>query len=118
MAYNVLQAAHAARPGARLARDLGIDGTETVLFGAFAESHPESRAPQHNSAVCAFPLRLLNQAIREGMDKCCGTGTQTLKRGLAFFQPQQYCPHSVSQRGPRGRGWGRVALGRCGTQVR
>ena len=118
VAYNVLQAAHAARPGARLTRDLGIDGTETVLFGAFAESHPESRAPQHNSAVCAFPLRLLNQAIREGMDKCCGTGTQTLKRGLAFFQPQQYCPHSVSQRGPRGRGWGRVALGRCGTQVR
>ncbi|XP_065605443.1 macrophage-stimulating protein receptor [Cyrtonyx montezumae] len=100
VAYNVLQAAHAAQPGARLARDLGIDSTEMVLFGAFAESHPESRVPQDNSAVCAFPLRLLNQAIREGMDKCCGTGAQTLKRGLSFFQPQQYCPHSVNLSAP------------------
>uniref|UniRef100_A0A8C5ISJ3 Sema domain-containing protein n=1 Tax=Junco hyemalis TaxID=40217 RepID=A0A8C5ISJ3_JUNHY len=74
IAYNVLQAAHAARPGARLARDLGINDTDTVLFGAFAESHPESPVPQENSAVCAFPLRLLNQAMEEGMKKCCGTG--------------------------------------------
>uniref|UniRef100_A0A8B9CPS4 Sema domain-containing protein n=1 Tax=Anser brachyrhynchus TaxID=132585 RepID=A0A8B9CPS4_9AVES len=81
VAYNVLQAAHATRPGERLARDLGIDSSEMVLFGAFAESQPESPAPQDNSAVCAFPLRLLNQAIEEGMDKCCGTGAQTLRRG-------------------------------------
>uniref|UniRef100_A0A672UZ72 Sema domain-containing protein n=1 Tax=Strigops habroptila TaxID=2489341 RepID=A0A672UZ72_STRHB len=96
VAYNVLQAAHTARPGARLARDLGINDTDTVLFGAFAESHTESRVPRADSAVCAFPLRLLNQAMEEGMEKCCGTGHQPLLRGLSFFQPVEYCPHNVS----------------------
>ncbi|NXH56630.1 RON protein, partial [Rhabdornis inornatus] len=100
IAYNVLQAAHAAHPGARLARDLGINDTDMVLFGAFAESWPESRVPQENSAVCAFPLRLLNQAMEEGMEKCCGTGHQPLLRGLSFFQPVEYCPHNVNLSAP------------------
>ncbi|NXY18716.1 RON protein, partial [Atrichornis clamosus] len=100
IAYNVLQAAHAARPGARLARDLGINDTDTVLFGAFAESRPESRVPRENSAVCAFPLRLLNRAMEEGMEKCCGTGHQPLLRGLSFFQPVEYCPHNVNLSAP------------------
>uniref|UniRef100_A0A663MIF7 Sema domain-containing protein n=1 Tax=Athene cunicularia TaxID=194338 RepID=A0A663MIF7_ATHCN len=97
VAYNVLQAAHAARPGARLARDLGINDTDMVLFGAFAESRPESRVPRENSAVCAFPLRLLNQAMEEGMEKCCSTGHQPLLRGLSFFQPVQCPPHARPQ---------------------
>ncbi|XP_061864498.1 macrophage-stimulating protein receptor isoform X2 [Colius striatus] len=100
IAYNVLQAAHAARPSARLARDLGIDDTDTVLFGAFAESRPESRVPREASAVCAFPLHLLNQAMEEGMDRCCGIGHQTLLRGLSFFQPVEYCPHNVNLSAP------------------
>ncbi|NWI50015.1 RON protein, partial [Calyptomena viridis] len=100
VAYNVLQAAHTARPGARLARDLGINDTDTVLFGAFAESQPESRVPRKNSAVCAFPLHLLNQAMEEGMEKCCGTGHQPLLRGLSFFQPLEYCPHNVNLSAP------------------
>ncbi|KAM6062341.1 macrophage-stimulating protein receptor isoform 1-T1 [Chlamydotis macqueenii] len=100
VAYNVLQAAHAARPGTHLARDLGINDTDTVLFGAFAESQPESPVPGENSAVCAFPLRLLNQAMEEGMEKCCGTGHQPLPRGLSFFQPAEYCPHNVNLSAP------------------
>ncbi|NXM28235.1 RON protein, partial [Oxyruncus cristatus] len=100
IAYNVLQAAHTARPGARLARDLGLNDTDTVLFGAFAESQPESWVPRENSAVCAFPLRLLNQAMEEGMEKCCGIGHQPLLRGLSFFQPVEYCPHNVNLSAP------------------
>ncbi|KAM6301195.1 macrophage-stimulating protein receptor [Aegotheles albertisi] len=100
VAYNVLQAAHAARPGTRLARDLGINDTDTVLFGAFAESRLESWVPREDSAVCAFPLRLLNQAMEEGMEKCCGTGHQPLLRGLSFFQPVEYCPHNVNLSAP------------------
>ncbi|NWI96633.1 RON protein, partial [Pitta sordida] len=100
VAYNVLQAAHVARPGAHLARDLGINDTDTVLFGAFAESQLESHVPRENSAVCAFPLRLLNQAMEEGMEKCCGTGHQSLPRGLTFFQPVEYCPHNVNLSAP------------------
>ncbi|XP_051483836.1 macrophage-stimulating protein receptor [Apus apus] len=100
IAYNVLQAAHAARPGTRLARDLGINNTDTVLFGAFAESQPESWLPREDSAVCAFPLHLLNQAMEEGMEKCCGTGHRPLLRGLSFFQPVEYCPHNVNLSAP------------------
>ncbi|NWI22413.1 RON protein, partial [Sula dactylatra] len=100
VAYNVLQAAHAARPGTRLAHDLGINDTDMVLFGAFAESQPESRVPREDSAVCAFPLRLLNQAMEEGMEKCCGTGHQPLLRGLSFFQPVEYCPQNVNLSAP------------------
>ncbi|XP_029814217.1 macrophage-stimulating protein receptor [Manacus vitellinus] len=100
VAYNVLQAAHTARPGAHLARDLGINDTDTVLFGAFAESQPESLVPRENSAVCAFPIRLLNQAMEEGMEKCCGIGHQPLLRGLSFFQPVEYCPHNVNLSAP------------------
>ncbi|NXY83075.1 RON protein, partial [Alcedo cyanopectus] len=100
VAYNVLQAAHAARPGARLARDLGINDTDMVLFGAFAESQLESRVPREDSAVCAFPLRFLNRAIEEGMEKCCGTGHQPLLRGLSYFQPVEYCPHNVNLSAP------------------
>ncbi|XP_025962425.2 macrophage-stimulating protein receptor isoform X2 [Dromaius novaehollandiae] len=100
VAYNVLQAAHAARPGARLAHDLSINATELVLFGAFAESQAESRAPREYSAVCAFPLRLLNQAIEDGMDKCCGINGQPLLRGLNFYQPVEYCPHNVDLSAP------------------
>ncbi|NXX56555.1 RON protein, partial [Scopus umbretta] len=100
VAYNVLQAAHAARPGTRLARDLGINDTETVLFGAFAESWPESRVPRKVSAVCAFPLRFLNQAMEEGMERCCSTRHQSLLRGLSFFQPVEYCPHNVNLSAP------------------
>ncbi|XP_074007942.1 macrophage-stimulating protein receptor [Numenius arquata] len=98
--YNVLQAAHAAHPGTRLARELGINNTDTVLFGAFAESWPESQVPREDSAVCAFPLRLLNQAMEEGMEKCCGTGHQPLLRGLSFFQPLEYCLHNVNLSAP------------------
>ncbi|XP_064310201.1 macrophage-stimulating protein receptor isoform X2 [Phalacrocorax carbo] len=100
IAYNVLQAAHATRPGTRLAHDLGINDTDMVLFGAFAESQPESRVPREDSAVCAFPLHLLNQAMEEGMEKCCGTGHQSLLRGLSFFQPVEYCPHNVNLSAP------------------
>ncbi|NWU99178.1 RON protein, partial [Upupa epops] len=98
--YNVLQAAHATHPGTRLARDLGINDTDTVLFGAFAKSRAESWVPQDNSAVCAFPLRFLNQAIEEGMEKCCSTGHQPLLRGLSFFQPVEYCPQNVNLSAP------------------
>ncbi|KAM8799888.1 macrophage-stimulating protein receptor [Eudromia elegans] len=100
VAYNVLQAAHAARPGARLARDLSINASELVLFGAFAESRPESRAPREYSAVCAFPLRLLNRAIEEGMEACCGLRARPLLRGLSFYQPEEYCPHNVNLSAP------------------
>lgn len=97
VAFNVLQAAHAAKPGSNLAEEIGVSDRELVLFGVFAESQVESRVPQKYSAVCAFPVRMINQAIEEGMDKCCSSSVhEKMFRGLEFYQDIEYCPHNVS----------------------
>ncbi|XP_075795676.1 LOW QUALITY PROTEIN: macrophage-stimulating protein receptor [Pelodiscus sinensis] len=98
--FNVLQAAHVAQPGLRLAQEISVNATDLVLFGAFAESEPGSAVPRQYSAVCAFPVRLLNQAIANGMDKCCGLAERKLLRGLSFFQAAEFCPHNVNLSSP------------------
>ncbi|XP_066469049.1 macrophage-stimulating protein receptor [Tiliqua scincoides] len=96
VAFNVLQAAHAAKPGSKLAEEIGVSDTELVLFGVFAESQGESMVPQKYSAVCAFPVRMINQAIEEGMNKCCSSNVhEKMFRGLEFYQTIEYCPHNV-----------------------
>lgn len=95
--FNVLQAAHATMPGSKLAQEISASETDLVLFGVFAESHVESRMPQKNSAVCAFPLTMINQAIDDGMNKCCSSSIHgKMLRGLMFYQDTEYCPHNVS----------------------
>ncbi|XP_054833233.1 macrophage-stimulating protein receptor isoform X2 [Eublepharis macularius] len=97
VAFNVLQAAHATKPGSKLAQEISVSETDLVLFGAFAESHPESMMPQKNSAVCAFPVSMINQAIDEGMNKCCSSRVHDkMLRGLMFYQDIEYCPHNVN----------------------
>ncbi|XP_053159127.1 macrophage-stimulating protein receptor [Hemicordylus capensis] len=99
--FNVLQAAHATKPGSKLAQEIDANETELVLFGVFAESQVESREPRNYSAVCAFPVRKINQAIEEGMDKCCSsTNHDKMLRGLQFYQATEYCPHNVNLSGP------------------
>uniref|UniRef100_A0A8C3RMX1 Macrophage stimulating 1 receptor n=2 Tax=Chelydra serpentina TaxID=8475 RepID=A0A8C3RMX1_CHESE len=96
VAFNVLQAAHVARPGSKLAQEINVNDTDLILFGAFAESEAESSVPRWYSAVCAFPVHQINQAIEDGMFKCCGIAQHELLRGLSFFQAVEYCPHNVS----------------------
>ncbi|XP_032645392.1 macrophage-stimulating protein receptor isoform X2 [Chelonoidis abingdonii] len=96
VAFNVLQAAHVARPGPKLAQEISVNDTDLVLFGAFAESEVESSVPRWYSAVCAFPVHQINQAIEDGMSKCCGVAQRELLRGLSFFQAVEYCPHNVN----------------------
>ncbi|XP_038596537.1 macrophage-stimulating protein receptor isoform X2 [Tachyglossus aculeatus] len=93
--YNVLQAAHQAPVASRLAEELNIPEGEEVLFGAFAVSQDGSLAPSPNSAVCAFPMNMINLAIEQGMDGCCEPGAHERRvlRGLEFFQPRGFCPH-------------------------
>uniref|UniRef100_A0A8C5S2U6 Sema domain-containing protein n=1 Tax=Laticauda laticaudata TaxID=8630 RepID=A0A8C5S2U6_LATLA len=64
--FNVLQAAHATNPGAKLAQAIGASETELVLFGAFAESQQDSKVPQRYSGVCAFPLHMINKMNLSG----------------------------------------------------
>ncbi|XP_024049456.1 macrophage-stimulating protein receptor isoform X1 [Terrapene carolina triunguis] len=100
VAFNVLQAAHVARPGPKLAQEISVNETDLVLFGAFAESEAESSMPRWYSAVCAFPVHQINQAIEDGMSKCCGAAQRELLRGLSFFQAVEYCPHNVNLSSP------------------
>ncbi|XP_059572134.1 macrophage-stimulating protein receptor isoform X3 [Alligator mississippiensis] len=92
--FNVLQAAHATQAGSKLAHEISINDTDLVLFGAFAESEAENVMPQKYSAVCVFPVRMINQAIKDGMNKCCGSDKHIL-RGLTFYQKKEYCLYSV-----------------------
>nr|XP_056710658.1 macrophage-stimulating protein receptor [Euleptes europaea] len=97
VAFNVLQAAHATKPGSKLAQEISASESDMVLFGVFAESHVESAMPQRNSAVCAFPLSMINQAIDDGMNKCCSSRVHDkMLRGLTFYQHTEYCPHNVN----------------------
>ena len=93
--YNGLQAAHFGRAGKELADDLRVSVTEDILYGVFAEVNVDGE-PQRNSALCAFPLAKINQAIEKGVDVCCKSGSEQLSRGLCHFQPCESCPHEVS----------------------
>lgn len=93
--YNGLQAAHFGQAGKDLANELGVDETEDMLYGVFAEVN-ERGQPLKNSALCAFPLTKVNFAIDKGVEACCKSGTEQLSRGLCHFQPCESCPHEVS----------------------
>uniref|UniRef100_A0A8C4INF4 receptor protein-tyrosine kinase n=1 Tax=Dicentrarchus labrax TaxID=13489 RepID=A0A8C4INF4_DICLA len=93
--YNGLQAAHFGRAGKDLADELRVAETEDILYGVFAEVN-EHGQPKKNSALCAFPLSKVNQAIEEGVEACCKSGSEQLSRGLCHFQPCESCPHEVS----------------------
>nr|XP_033782598.1 macrophage-stimulating protein receptor [Geotrypetes seraphini]XP_033782599.1 macrophage-stimulating protein receptor [Geotrypetes seraphini]XP_033782600.1 macrophage-stimulating protein receptor [Geotrypetes seraphini]XP_033782601.1 macrophage-stimulating protein receptor [Geotrypetes seraphini] len=96
--FNVVQAAHLGRAGTQLAQEININTTDLVLFGVFAISEVDSAKPQKKSALCAFPLQMINKAIDQGMDNCCSNAYEgRLSRGLHFYQANStFCPHSVS----------------------
>ncbi|XP_068172194.1 macrophage-stimulating protein receptor [Antennarius striatus] len=94
--YNGLQAAHFGRAGKDLAEELRVKEGEDILYGVFAELN-EQGEPQKNSALCAFLLTKVNQAIDEGVDACCMSGPEQLSRGLSHFQPLESCPHESSE---------------------
>ncbi|CAL8358879.1 unnamed protein product [Lota lota] len=67
--FNVLQAAHLAKVG-RNAYLRGAEEGDDVLFAAFARSKPDSPEPTANSAVCAFPLKYINDLFKRYMQSC------------------------------------------------
>ncbi|KAG7276764.1 hypothetical protein CRUP_030381 [Coryphaenoides rupestris] len=66
--FNVLQAAHVAKVGRNAY--LRVEEGEDVLFAAFARSKPNSPEPTANSAVCAFPLKYINNLFKSHMQGC------------------------------------------------
>ncbi|XP_060017811.1 macrophage-stimulating protein receptor isoform X2 [Lagenorhynchus albirostris] len=113
--YLVLQAAHAAPVGGRLATELSINEGQEVLFGVFSASRDSGPGVDPNSVVCAFPVDLLDTLIEQGVERCCEPPVHPgLRRGLDFFQLPSFCPDPVFQvpiQGPGCRHF--LTCGRC-----
>ncbi|GCB79775.1 hypothetical protein scyTo_0016036 [Scyliorhinus torazame] len=90
--FNILQAAYLAKPGAYLAKELSVSENDEVLFGVFSESAPQSKAVGQRSALCTFPVKVINAVIERDMKGCCESSEEPLKRGLEFYQKMEYCP--------------------------
>lgn len=94
--FNVLQAAHVVGVGKDLETELALEPGDLVLFAAFAQSEPNSKKPVKKSALCAFPLKLIDLSITDGMKKCCSIEyNERLSRGLRYYQDDHYCPQNV-----------------------
>uniref|UniRef100_A0AAR2IVF5 Sema domain-containing protein n=1 Tax=Pygocentrus nattereri TaxID=42514 RepID=A0AAR2IVF5_PYGNA len=68
--YRLVQDAYLTRPGARLARSLGISEREEVLFTVFAQGQKNRAKPPKESALCLFTLRKIKQKIKERIQSC------------------------------------------------
>uniref|UniRef100_A0A8C6Q5F3 Plexin-A1 n=1 Tax=Nothobranchius furzeri TaxID=105023 RepID=A0A8C6Q5F3_NOTFU len=68
--YRLVQDAFLARPGARLARSLGIREHEEVLFTVFAQGQKNRAKPPKESALCLFTMRQIKEKIKERIQSC------------------------------------------------
>uniref|UniRef100_A0A5F9DE67 Hepatocyte growth factor receptor n=1 Tax=Oryctolagus cuniculus TaxID=9986 RepID=A0A5F9DE67_RABIT len=67
--FNILQAAYVSKPGAHLARQIGATPNDDILYGVFAQSKPDSAEPMNRSAVCAFPIKYINEFFNKIVNK-------------------------------------------------
>ncbi|KAM6436508.1 hepatocyte growth factor receptor isoform 1-T2 [Liasis olivaceus] len=67
--FNILQTAYIGKPGATLAQQMGLDMNDDILFGAFAQSKPDSSEPTPKSAVCAVSIKTINEFFGKIVDK-------------------------------------------------
>ncbi|XP_043944641.1 hepatocyte growth factor receptor isoform X2 [Protopterus annectens] len=68
--YNLIQDAYLSKPGENLAKQMSISVEDDILFGIFAQSKPESREPTKRSAVCAVPIKKIDEFIFNMMNNC------------------------------------------------
>lgn len=68
--YRLVQDAYLARPGTRLARSLGIQEHEEVLFAVFAQGQKNRAKPPKESALCLFTMRRIKEKIKERIQSC------------------------------------------------
>lgn len=67
--FNILQAAYVSKPGAQLALQIGANPNDDILYGVFAQSKPDSAEPMNRSAVCAFPIKYVNDFFNRIVNK-------------------------------------------------
>lgn len=68
--YNILQAAHKAKPGKYLAEALLISTTDDVLFATFSIGKVNSKEPLNDTAVCFYPLKAIKEVFTDNIVKC------------------------------------------------
>ncbi|XP_029361379.1 plexin-A1-like [Echeneis naucrates] len=68
--YRLVQDAYLACPGIRLARSLGIQEHEEVLFTVFAQGQKNRVKPPKESALCLFTMRRIKEKIKERIQSC------------------------------------------------
>ncbi|XP_077074737.1 plexin-A1 isoform X2 [Siphateles boraxobius] len=68
--YRLVQDAYLSRPGAKLARSLGISEQDEVLFIVFAQGQKKRSKPPKESALCLFTLRKIKEKIKERIQSC------------------------------------------------
>ncbi|XP_069489373.1 plexin-A2 [Ambystoma mexicanum] len=68
--YRLLQAAYLAKPGDVLARSLAISSQDDVLFAIFSKGQKQYHHPPDDSALCVFPIRTINNQIKERLQSC------------------------------------------------
>ncbi|KAJ3586674.1 hypothetical protein NHX12_013070, partial [Muraenolepis orangiensis] len=68
--YRLVQDAYVTRAGGRLARSLGLDDHEEVLFAVFAQGQKNRAGPPRETALCLFTLRGIKERIKERIQSC------------------------------------------------
>ncbi|XP_036375937.1 plexin-A4-like [Megalops cyprinoides] len=78
--YRLLQAAHLSKAGTLLARALRVPPGADVLYAIFSKGQKRRpRQASRESALCVFPLREINDRIKERLQSCYrGEGTLDL----------------------------------------
>lgn len=93
--FNILQAAYVSKPGAQLARQIGATADDDVLFGVFAQSQPDAAEPLNRSAVCAFPVKYVNEFFHKIVNK---NNVRCLQH--VYGPNHEHCFNRVSGTGP------------------
>nr|XP_033773736.1 plexin-A2 isoform X1 [Geotrypetes seraphini]XP_033773738.1 plexin-A2 isoform X1 [Geotrypetes seraphini]XP_033773739.1 plexin-A2 isoform X1 [Geotrypetes seraphini]XP_033773740.1 plexin-A2 isoform X1 [Geotrypetes seraphini] len=68
--YRLLQAAYLSKPGNVLARTLKISAEDDVLFTVFSKGQKQYHHPPDDSALCVFPIKMINTRIKERLQSC------------------------------------------------
>ncbi|XP_029428513.1 plexin-A2 isoform X1 [Rhinatrema bivittatum] len=68
--YRLLQAAYLSKPGDVLARALKISAKDDILFTIFSKGQKQYHHPPDDSALCVFPIKMINAQIKERLQSC------------------------------------------------
>ncbi|XP_075713237.1 hepatocyte growth factor receptor isoform X2 [Rhinoderma darwinii] len=67
--FNILQAAYVSKVGKTLAKELGFNETEDILYAVFAQSNSDSAEATNRSALCAMSINMINDFFDNSAEK-------------------------------------------------